>query len=163
MIFTNKHVIVAMLVAPILAIFAWFGVDMMVAETPFEPVAGETYKLVEKPNCRWASGECELKNNNFEIRLTAEDAGGGQRDIALQASHPLQGVKFAVFKSSPETIDRESEPADMEQLDQDGLKWGLIIEEPRSELARFRLAIKSGDSLFFGETSTTFMWPENKD
>ena len=163
MIFTNKHVIVAMLVAPILAIFAWFGVDMMVAETPIEPVAGETYRLVEKPNCRWASGECELKNNNFEVRITANDTGGGQRDIVLESSHPLRGVKLAVFQSAPETIDRESEPADMQSLDQNSQKWGLIIEEPLSELARFRIAIKAEDSLFFGETSTTFMWPEKKD
>ena len=81
----------------------------------------------------------------------------------LESSHPLKGVKFAVFQSAPETIDRESEPADMQSLDQNGQKWGLIIEEPRSELARFRVAIKADDSLFFGETSTTFMWPEKKD
>lgn len=162
MIFTNKHVIVAMLVAPILAIFAWFSVDMMVAETPFEPVAGESYKLVEKPNCRWASGECELKNNNFEIRMTAAQSGQGQRDVILESSHPVDGVKFAVFKASPETIDRETTPVDMQALDDSGQKWGLIIEEPRSELARFRLALKASESTFYGEVSTTFMWPERK-
>lgn len=162
MVFTNKHVLVAMLVAPILAIFAWFSVDMMVSEAPLEPVAGESYKLVEKPNCRWSSGLCELKNNNFEIKITADEIGGSQRDIVLTSSHPLEGVKFAVFKSSPETIDRESEPVDMQALDQGGHNWGTIIEEPRSELARFRLAIKANESMYFGEVSTTFMWPEKK-
>ena len=162
MIFTNKHVIVAMLVAPILAIFAWFGVDMIVSETPFEPVAGQSYKLVEKPNCRWASGECELKNNNFEIRITAEKTGAGQRDVILESTHPIDGVKFAVFKSSPEVIDRETAPADMRALDDSGQKWALIIDEPRSELARFRLALKANESTFYGEVSTTFMWPEQK-
>ena len=162
MIFTNKHVIVAMLVAPILAIFAWFSIDMMVSETPFEPVAGETYKLVEKPNCRWASGECELKNNNFEVRMVAEKIGDGQREVSLESSHPLDGVKFAIFKSAPETVDRESTPTDMRPLDDSGLKWGLTIEEPRSELARFRLALRANEAMFFGEVSTTFMWPERK-
>ena len=153
----NTHVIVAMLVAPILAIFAWFATDMIVGETPFEPVPGETYKLVEKPNCRWESGVCGLKNGNFEIEMTTEPLGGEQLEVTLVSSHPLVGVQFAVFKSSPETIDRESKPVNMQSLDNTKLKWGLMIDKPVSELTRFRLAVKASESLYFGEVGTTFL------
>ena len=48
----NKHVVVAMLVAPILAILAWFAVDSMVAERAHSAKPGASYKLVAKSNCR---------------------------------------------------------------------------------------------------------------
>lgn len=162
MIFTNKHVLVAMLVAPILAIFAWFGIDMIVSETPFEPLAGETYKLAEKPNCRWHSGACGLKNGNFELSMTTRVVADNQREITLISSHPLSGIKFAIYKSSPEAIDRESNPVDMQPLDTSQLKWGLTIAEPRSELTRFRLAVKANESMYFGEVGTIFMQPEEQ-
>ena len=48
----DKHVVMAMIVAPILAIFAWVGVDYIVAEKaqPAEP--GSMYPLVARSNCR---------------------------------------------------------------------------------------------------------------
>ncbi len=153
----NTHMIVAMLVAPILAIFAWFATDMIVGETPFEPIPGETYKLVEKPNCRWESGVCGLKNGNFEIEMTTTSLGGEQLEVTLVSSHPLVGVQFAVFKSSPETVDRESNPVHMQSLDETKQKWGLMIDRPYSELTKFRLAVKADESLYFGEVGTTFM------
>ncbi len=160
--FTNKHVIVAMLVTPILAILAWFGTDLIVAERPFEPDPDKSYKLAEKPNCRWPSGVCGLKNGNFEIEITTEGLGGRQLRVTLKSSHPLEGVKFAVFKAAPEAIDRESVPISMYPLDQANHEWELVIEEPRSELTRFHLAIKAYDSLYYGDVGTIFMQP-NKE
>ena len=86
----NKHVIIALLVAPVLAIIAWFAVDRMVAEEPQAAQAGGAYELVAKPNCRYASGECELVNNEFRLELALADGV-----MTLTASHALDGVQIA--------------------------------------------------------------------
>ena len=67
--FSNKHVLVAMLVAPVLAIMAWFAVDYFVAERPHAAEEGATYTLLAKSNCRYASGKCDLENADFELTI----------------------------------------------------------------------------------------------
>jgi hypothetical protein len=44
-----------MIVAPILAIISYFTVDYYVAEVPHKAKQGQSYKMLVKPNCRWAS------------------------------------------------------------------------------------------------------------
>jgi hypothetical protein len=60
MFFKNKHVITSMIVAPILAIISYFTVDYYVAEVPHKAKQGQSYKMLVKPNCRWASGACVI-------------------------------------------------------------------------------------------------------
>lgn len=43
--FKNKHFILALLIAPILSIIAYFGTDMALSEKPHAAKEGETYKL----------------------------------------------------------------------------------------------------------------------
>jgi hypothetical protein len=50
--FKNWHVIIAMIVAPILAVLAWFAVDYFVAERPHAAKEGAAYSLIAKSNCR---------------------------------------------------------------------------------------------------------------
>lgn len=66
----KKHVIAAMLIAPILALIAYFGVDYLVREKPLEIQPGGHYKLNVKPNCRWDSGRCTLANADVEFNLS---------------------------------------------------------------------------------------------
>ena len=63
--FKNKHFIVALLIAPILAIIAYFGVDIAVSEKPHAAKKGQSYKLVSKSNCRYTSGLCDMENGEF--------------------------------------------------------------------------------------------------
>ena len=67
--FKNKHVVIAMLVAPVLAIMAWFAVDYFVGERPHAATPGSAYTLVAKSNCRYASGQCDLENADFKLRI----------------------------------------------------------------------------------------------
>ena len=46
----NKHVITAMMVAPLLAVASYFMVDLVVQEPALEPVAGQAYHLIAKSN-----------------------------------------------------------------------------------------------------------------
>jgi len=57
----NKHLVIAMLVAPVLAVLSYFALDVLVGERPKPAEEGQSYPLVEKPDCRYASGHCGLK------------------------------------------------------------------------------------------------------
>ena len=68
----NRHMTIAMLMAPVLAIIAYYGVNTLVGEKPHAAEAGQSYVLVEKPNCRHHGGTCGLKNGDFELTLSFE-------------------------------------------------------------------------------------------
>lgn len=53
---TNKHVVIAMLVAPVLAVIAYFAVDASVSEPPKAAQPGQSYPLAVRSNCRYTSG-----------------------------------------------------------------------------------------------------------
>ena len=93
--FTNKHVIIAMIVAPILSILAWFAVGNLTGEQAAPAQAGQSYPLVEKSNCRYASGCCDLENEDFKVRLSMQEGVAGQQ-LVLRASHALEGVVICV-------------------------------------------------------------------
>lgn len=75
-VFTNKHVVVALLVAPFLAVGAWYAVGLIGAETPQKALPGQSYPLVAKSNCRYASGQCSLENGDIEFELIPATSGG---------------------------------------------------------------------------------------
>ncbi|NOQ87942.1 MAG: hypothetical protein GQ550_03380, partial [Gammaproteobacteria bacterium] len=52
-ILKNKHLILAMFVAPVLAIIAYSSVDTIVSEQPQAAMQGSSYKLAAKSNCRY--------------------------------------------------------------------------------------------------------------
>ena len=89
--FKNKHVIIAMIVAPILSILAWFAVGQFTGEQPQVAQPGQSYPLVEKSNCRYESGACDLENQDFKVRISLQ-AGVTGPEFVLTATHPLEGV-----------------------------------------------------------------------
>jgi hypothetical protein len=151
-ILKNKHVFVAALVAPVLALMAYFAFDYIVGETPQAAVEGQSYPLVEKPNCRWESGSCGLKNNEFELDMSYRRLGGDLLLIELESVFPLEGVMIAVVKSETD----EQPPVPMKSAGSDGLKWTieLLVSEPETD--RIRLAALAGGSTYFGDVSTRF-------
>ena len=151
-ILRNKHVLVAALVAPVLALIAYFAMDYMFGEAPHAAVEGRSYPLVEEPGCRWESGRCGLKNNEFELDLGFERLGGDSLRLDLDSAFPLDGVMVAVAMS--ETDDRP--PVPMNAGDKDGLRWSLEIRLPQPETDRIRLAAKAGGSVYFGDVSAKF-------
>jgi len=152
MFLKNKHVIVAMLVAPVLAVIAYFSVDHFVSEKPHKAAAGKTYQLVERPNCRYASGKCELKNGNFLITLTPEFLEDGRIRLNLVSKFDLQGVKYAVLRN------RESNPlpAEMAAVNNSPTIWTAILSEKMTEQSRIQLVVAAADSLYYADASTAF-------
>jgi hypothetical protein len=148
----NKHVLVAALVAPVLALIAWFAIDFFMGETPSAAVGGQSYPLVEKPGCRWESGSCGLKNNEFELDMVYQRLGGDLLRLELESAFPLDGIMLAVVMSETD----EQPPLPMQPFGPDGTRWKLEIRVPQPETDRIRLAASAGGSVYFGDVSTRF-------
>lgn len=151
-ILKNRHMMVAALVAPLLAVMAYYAVDFFVGEKPFAAKAGESYQLVEKPNCRWASGSCGLENGDFELVLVPEWTGAGRMRLALQSEFVLDGV--AVARVSDESEDPP--PKDMDASDETGKAWSIELENPDPERDRLRIVAASNRSLWYGDVALKF-------
>ena len=153
MVFTNKHVIIAMIVAPVLAILAWVAAGQFAGETPQPPVAGASYPLVEKSNCRYATGACDLENEDFRLTLT-QTVSGSVTELVVRSAFPLDGVVLGV--GSPQD---EAEPTAMRAIDGQGLEWHLVLGTPPAPGERIRLVAIAGGSSYFADASTTFLQP----
>jgi hypothetical protein len=137
----NKHIIAAMIIAPILAIMAWFAVDYVVGEKPHKLAAGNTYKMVVKSNCRWGSGGCDLTNEDIEINLRFANK------ITLKSNVKIDGVKVALVNA--ENI--HSTPQQMIKLDDFNLEVDLGVIYPNQFL---QLIINTHGSMFYAVVPT---------
>ena len=151
--FTNKHVIVAMIVAPILSILAWVAVGQFTGEQAAPARPGQSYPLAEKSNCRYASGSCDLQNEDFTLRLSVEE-GPGRPQIVLSSSHPLEGVVMSI--AAP---DSDDPPSGMRATDGQGLAWRVGLNTMPAPGERIRLVARAGGSSYFGDASTAFLEP----
>ena len=151
-ILKNKHILVASLVAPLLAILAYFSIDYFVGESPQAAVEGQSYPLVEKPNCRYDSGFCGLKNNDFELDMSYVRLGANRLALNLKSAFPLEGVMVAVVKSEND----KNSPMPMGAVGSEGLKWTIEISVTEPETDRIRLVASADASIYFGDVSTRF-------
>lgn len=147
----NKHVVVAMLVAPVLAIMSWFAVDYFVAERPHAAKPGAMYPLAARPNCRYASGRCELVNNDFELTLRVLTEGASPV-LRLTASHPLSEARGAVGAASGDL----DEPRAFAASDDDGIDWSLALDSEPGADDTLRIAVVAGQSTYYAEVGTAF-------
>jgi hypothetical protein len=148
----NKHVLVAALVAPLLALIAYFASDYFFGEAPQVAVEGQSYPLVEKPSCRWESGYCGLKNNEFELDLLVREVDG-ETLLLLESVFALEGVMLSVGREEVEG----AQPVPMRAVDEEGRRWSLPLIVPAPGQDRIRLVAAADGSLYYGDVSTAFM------
>ncbi|CAM3089826.1 hypothetical protein [Vibrio neptunius] len=151
--FKNKHFIVALLIAPILSIIAYFGTDMAVSEKPHAAKEGQSYKLASKSNCRYTSGLCDMENGDFKVKFRSERLTEDSLELSLHAAHALQGVKLSLVSSE----NQNAQPIDMQPADQAGQDWYIRLPKPTSADNWLRVAIQSDGTLYYGETQTVFV------
>jgi hypothetical protein len=149
----NKHFIVALIVAPILALISYFSVDAAVSEKPHAAQAGAQYELIEKPNCRYSSGHCQLKNGDFELALKGTWEDGEHLKIELESPYPLEGVLAAQVDS----LDKQSTPSKMVSLNKDGTLWAMTLVNPSISEDRIRLAASANKSVYYGDAGLAFV------
>ncbi|WP_439135159.1 hypothetical protein [Pseudomaricurvus sp.] len=153
-IFKNKHFVIAMLVAPVLALISYFAVDAIVSEKPHAAQPGERYSLVEKPNCRYSSGQCGLKNGDFELTLTTEWRDADRVLLMMKSAFPLDGALVALVE--PETASGGEQPLEMTSEGGEGLRWSLELPRPDPEMDRLRVVVSANQALYYGDAAMKF-------
>jgi len=154
----NKHMVTAAIVAPVLALIGYFGVNALVGESPHAAEEGQSYQLVEMPSCRYGSGRCGLKNSDFELNLSTESLDGGRMLLMLESEFPLDGVKVALVEDEADV----KQPVDMRAMGADGLHWSLEIARPDPERNRLHLVASANGSLYFGDAAMKFTLKETR-
>lgn len=149
---TDKHLLIAMVMAPLLALIAYFGINFMLGETPQAAEAGSSYLLVEKPNCRYASGRCGLKNADFELEFDFEHGTDGRLLLKLSSENPLEGVMLAMVEGG----DDEEQPEPMRPVGIDGMSWVIEVASPDPEHHRLHLVASANQALYFGDVAMKF-------
>ncbi len=148
----NKHIVVAMLVAPVLAIMAWFAVDYLVAERPQSAQPGAAYPLVAKSNCRYDSGRCDLENADFEIYLLPLQITPTQVSIRLESRFPLQQATLGLVEQGTAAA-----PVRMSADGGDNTAWLAESAAPASSDSLLRVGVVSDDATFFAEVPVVFL------
>lgn len=149
----NKHVVVAMLVAPLLAIFAWYGVDAIVAERAQSAKPGELYPLVARSNCRYESGQCELTNNEFKLLIRAVEAQPGNTVLALESEFPLVNARLSLVSGDNEVLATATPGSPSEMPAQ----WIVTIASSATPPAILRVAVTVQQSVYFAEVPVIFL------
>lgn len=141
----NKHVVVALLVAPVLALIAYFAVDAAVSEAPHAAKEGESYPLRVMSSCRYASGECELRNGDVRVRLWLDEATTWHLTSEVALSGAMIGGEL------------HAEPVAMLAGSDDGREWRLDTHSlPVEPDHSMRLVVAVAKSRYFAEFPGTF-------
>lgn len=151
--FTNKHVVIALLVAPILSLIAYYGVDQIVSEKPHKAVEGNSYPLVAKSNCRYTSGVCTMENGDFELTVHLE------KDT-LYVNSPYKLTTVQVFLQHFEeggALSKTAEKQIFNQADEIGKIWSLVLDQAPQANSQLRLVTIASDSIYYGETHMAFV------
>ncbi len=151
--FSNTHVLVALIAAPILALLSYFMVDGIVKEEPKPALEGRAYRLEAKSNCRYASGECDLVNGSFKSKLVIEKTRDTST-LILDSSHILEGVKVG-FSGLAEG-DSLSRPFDMQRRGDIGTRWQIEMPVDASETTRAMVVMLADGAHYYAETTMGF-------
>ena len=142
--------IVALLVAPVLSVLAWFAAGALTGERSASPLAGHSYPLVVHSNCRYASGICTVSNEDLKLNITT--ANDAPHFLVLEASHGLDSVVIAPISS-----ELGDAPRPMSVQGDDGRRWQVHAGLFASGSGKIRLAVTRRGSAFYVETGTEFL------
>jgi hypothetical protein len=151
----NKHVVIALIVAPILSILAWFAVGHLIGEEPQAAKEGDIYTLVARSNCRYASGSCDLHNSDFRLTLEPEMLASSSVALSMTSSHSLQSAALGLVEDGASEA-----PAPMTATGDDGTTWQGLIPRPSSPDAVIRVAVTAQGATWYAEVPTVFLEPE---
>ena len=152
----NKHVVIALIVAPILAVLAWFAVGQIAGEKAKVAEPGAAYPLVARSNCRWASGQCELHNNDLEMTILPLELGAQYTKLSLDSEFPLTQATFALLLDGNEVVANAEHDASPDAPAQ----MTVTVPAFADPEAMLRVAVTVQESLYFVEVPVVFMRPE---
>ncbi|MEM6605531.1 MAG: hypothetical protein AAF671_07215 [Pseudomonadota bacterium] len=144
----SRHRTAAWIVTPLLALTGWLVADFYAVSSSRKATTGESHPLVAQSNCRYASGACDLKNEDFVLRITVS----GTALLSVRSALPLEGVFIAVGNPSD-----KPPPKKLRSQDSGGSRWLLQLDEFPTDNDRMLLVARSAGIDFFGEAPTTFL------
>lgn len=153
--FSNKHVIVAMIVAPILAVLSYYFVDQVVKEKPRAAIQGNSYPLRADSNCRFTSGACDLVNADFRSRLVV-DSENGKSTLKLSSSHSLQDVKVGFRSTASGISSNEVTPVAMVPLGNEQKSWSIEMPMAATVETHLMIAMLANGTHYYAETTMGF-------
>lgn len=148
----NKHMLLAMFVAPILAITAYIATDYTVSEKPQQATQGSSYPLSAGSNCRYRSGACTLKNGDIKIQLTPKRLSEELVLLTLESNQNIKNAVIAVVQSG-----KENPPLTLQSLLNSESEFTTQLNLKDTENTTIRLAVIIDASTYFVETTTKFM------
>jgi len=149
----NWHVVVAMLVAPVLGILAWYAVDWFVAERPHAAKSGASYLLIAKSNCRYESGQCDLVNSDFKLVIRPEQLFSRQTTLTVDSEFALQNVTAALVSGDAETA-AIAEPTGTHDFP---LRWKIRIPAAPEATSTLRIAVTAQGAIYYAEVPAIFL------
>ena len=123
----------------------------MTSVSPQSAKAGQAYPLVEKSNCRYASGVCDLENVEFRASLRYRDREEGGY-LQLDASHPLSGVLVSIGLPGAGPA-----PLNMLPSADSAMRWTLALPVRPAYTSRIHLALSAAGSTYYVDASTAFL------
>ena len=153
--FTNKHVITAFIITPVLAMAGYYATDLVVKEKPQNAVAGQSYPLLAQSNCRYTSGECDLVNEDFKSNLVVVDENGEQM-LSLTSSHSLQGVSVGFTDVTQAVDSSDVPPSSMKSVSEDMKSWRIDMPMQATDKTKILIAMRSNGSNYYAETTMGF-------
>lgn len=152
--FKNWHVTIAMLVAPILAVMAWFAVDFFVSERPHSAKEGASYTLIAKSNCRYDSGQCDLENSDFKLNIQPVSVTASGIELEMTSAFPLQSATLGLVDGGT-----PAPPSPMVATTAEALHWTTRIDQPAGEGSTIRVAVTADGATWYAEVPTVFLFP----
>ena len=150
--FRNKHLIVAMLIAPVLAITAWFAIDYFVAERPHAAKEGAAYTLIAKSNCRYDSGQCDLENGEFKLSIRPTSVTADYVRLEMTSAFPLQSATVGLVNDGDPAT-----PSPMEPTTDEALRWTTRIDRPNGDNSTILIAVMAQRATWYAEVPTVFL------
>ncbi|MGK0256438.1 MAG: hypothetical protein ACI81I_001055 [Arcobacteraceae bacterium] len=149
--FKNKHVLVAVIVAPILAILSWYATGFIVDEKEHAMKNGSVYTLVVRPNCRWASRKCTLANSDLKIDITGKYTSY-TLELAIKSHVPLSEIKIA--------YDKNDKPQSMVYDSKNDVWQGILDLQYKSQFINAVFVINN--TVLYAQFPTTFLEPKDR-
>lgn len=150
--FNNRHIVTALLVAPLLAVVAWYLVGQLASNPASQPAPaqeGASYPMVERPGCRYSGGACGLSNGDFKIAIDISARGL----LRMRSAVPLDYVLVGLTSSA----DREPVRAAPVGAQRD--QWIHDFAVPVASESALRVVAGVGGVAWFGEASLQFTAP----
>jgi hypothetical protein len=151
-ILKSKHMILAMFVAPVLAIIGYFSVDYIVSEKPQAAQQGSTYKLAAKSNCRYQSGACTLRNGDIEVHIRALRIDAETVELTMHSELPVQQAILSYVSD-----DFQSAPAQMSMTSAETNDRHIVLHLGDPEKSKLRFALNISGVMYYAETTAVFV------